>query len=400
VPNRVAQHIQEFLRSLISNGLAGYEGINTFKPMEIMWAPSSLDIEITNRCNLQCKYCSHFTSAGDVEEDLPKEEWLAFFEELSGCLVTSVTLSGGEPFIREDFPDIIEGVVRNRMSFTILSNGTLISDEMAAYLASTERCDGVQISIDGSVPIIHDAFRGSGNFIKAIEGIERLRKNEVSVSVRVTIHRQNVHDLEDVARLLLEDIGLPSFSTNSAAYLGLCRRNSEQIQLTAEETSLAMETLLRLNQKYKDRVSAQAGPLANAHMWMEMEKARAEKKKIIPGRGYLTGCGGTMSKMAVRADGVMVPCNQLNHIELGRINEDRLLEVWQNHHELYRLRNRYKIPLTEFDLCKECEYVLYCTGNCPATAYTISGEVNRPSIDGCLKTFLDDGGRLPDGKLF
>ena len=58
------------------------------------------------------------------------------------------------------------------MRFDILSNGTLITDEMAAFLASTGRCDGIQVSIDGSIPMTHDVFRGEGNFLKAIRGIE------------------------------------------------------------------------------------------------------------------------------------------------------------------------------------------------------------------------------------
>jgi SynChlorMet cassette radical SAM/SPASM protein ScmE len=116
----------------------------------------------------------------------------------------------------------------------------LITDEMAAFLASTGRCDGVQISIDGSMPATHDVFRGKGNFLRAIQGIRTLQKHHVHVSVRVTIHRQNVNDLEGIARLLLEEIGLPGFSTNSASFMGLCRRNAEQVQLTVAEHSLAM----------------------------------------------------------------------------------------------------------------------------------------------------------------
>jgi len=211
-----------------------------------MKTPRSVDLDVTNRCNLRCKYCYHFTSAGDVGKDLPVEEWLEFFEELTRCAVTNVTIAGGEPFYREDLKELIDGVVRNRLRFNLLSNGTLITDEIAAYLASTGRCDGVQVSIDGSIPITHDSFRGKGNFVKAMSGIRTLLKHKLSVPIRVTIHRKNVHDLEGVARLLLEEIGLPSFSTNSAGYMGLCQQNTEQVQLTAEEFSLAMETLLKL----------------------------------------------------------------------------------------------------------------------------------------------------------
>jgi SynChlorMet cassette radical SAM/SPASM protein ScmE len=309
----------------------------------------------------------------------------------------NVTVGGGEPFCRKDLPALFEGIVRNRMRFNILSNGTLITDEIAAFLASTGRCDGVQVSIDGSVPTTHDACRGEGNFLKAMQGIQSLLKSNVPVSVRVTIHKENVRDLENVSRLLLEEVGLSSFSTNAASYMGLCRQNTDQVQLNVEERSLAMDTLLKLAKKYNGRISASAGPLAEGRNWLEMEKACQEGKEGIPGRGYLTSCNGPMSHMAVRADGVMVPCGQMSHIELGRINRDNFQEVWQEHHELKRLRERHKISLNEFEFCQGCAYINYCTGNCPALAYTIIGKEDHPSPDACLRRFLDAGGRLPEG---
>jgi SynChlorMet cassette radical SAM/SPASM protein ScmE len=365
--------------------------------MRLMKTPRSVDLSISNRCNLQCTYCSHFTGAGDVGQDLPKEVWLQFFEELNRCAVMNVTIGGGEPFCRKDLPDLVEGIVRNRMRFNILSNGTLITYEMAAFLAATGRCDGVQVSIDGSVPTTHDACRGKGNFLKAMQGIKSLQDHNVPVFVRVTIHKHNVRDLENVARFLLEEVGLPSFSTNAASYMGLCRKNTDQIQLTAEERSLAMATLLKLDRKYNGRISATAGPLAEGKDWLEMEKARRDRKQDIQGRGCLSGCNGPMNTLAVRADGVMVPCGQMSHIELGRINTDNLQEVWQEHSELKRLRERQNIPLKNFQFCQGCEYIPYCTGNCPALAYTILGKDDHPSPDACLKLFLEAGGGLPEG---
>ena len=362
-----------------------------------MKTPRSVDLSITNRCNLHCTYCSHFTGAGDVDQDLPKEEWLQFFKELNRCAVMNVTLEGGEPFCRSDLRELIEGIVLNRMRFNILSNGTLISDGVAAFLASTGRCDGVQVSIDGSVSTTHDACRGEGNFLKAMQGIKSLQNHNVPVSVRVTIHKHNVRDLENIAKLLLKEVGLPSFSTNAASYMGLCRQNTGQIQLTAEERSLAMETLLELEEKYNGRISATAGPLAEVRNWLEMEKALHEGLESYSGGGHLTGCTGPISQMSVRADGMMVPCGQMSHIELGRINSNNLQEIWQEHPILEKLRGRHKIPLKDFEFCQGCEYVNYCTGNCPALAYTILGKENHPSPDACLKRFLKAGGRLPEG---
>jgi MoaA/NifB/PqqE/SkfB family radical SAM enzyme len=82
------------------------------------------------------------------------------------------------------------------------------------------------------MPESHDAMRGRGSFERAVEGLLALLRNGVPAAVRVTIHRRNVHDLEAIARLLLEDIGLSSFGTNSASAMGLCRKNAELVPVT------------------------------------------------------------------------------------------------------------------------------------------------------------------------
>ncbi|MBN2199963.1 MAG: SynChlorMet cassette radical SAM/SPASM protein ScmE [Candidatus Aminicenantes bacterium] len=364
-----------------------------------MRTPQSVDIDITDRCNLRCKYCYFYTSPADVKTDLPLEEWLRFFEELNRCAVTEVTLAGGEPFIREDLKEILEGVIRNRMRFSILSNGTLITEDMARFLGSTPRCNYVQVSLDGSEPETHDSCRGKGTFEKAVAGLRLLQKHKVNVAVRVTIHRYNVRDLEATARFLLEDLGLSGFGTNSAGHMGLCQKNMEQVELTTAERELAMKTLLALNKKYGGRISASAGPLAEGRMWSRMERARRQGAAAFPEGGRLTGCGCPFSKISVRTDGVIVPCNMLSHIELGRINRDRLDDVWRNHSELWKMRDRRSIPLSRFEFCRGCPYLDYCTGNCPALAYSLLGVVDHPSPDGCLRKFLDEGGHLPEEEL-
>jgi SynChlorMet cassette radical SAM/SPASM protein ScmE len=363
--------------------------------MRVMRSPSSMEVAITGKCNLRCLYCFHFTSAMDVPQDLPTGEWLTFFEELGRLAVLRITLEGGEPFIRPDFPELIEGIVKNRMRFNILSNGTLITDEMAAFLAATRRCEGVQVSIDGSRPETHDATRGKGNFYKAIEGLEKLKRHDVPAQVRVTINRHNLEDLPAVAALLLDELGLPAFTTNSAEYMGVCRTQTENIQLNAADRSRAMSLLCELQAKYPDRISASAGPLAEARDWGKIIKACSEGREPIAGRGHLVSCGGANIRLGVRCDGVIVPCLLMSHLELGRINQDDLGEVWRNHPELKHIRERHHIPLSDFAFCRDCEFLPYCAGGCPAVAYNRTGQVDHPNPDSCLKRFLEEGGQLP-----
>ncbi len=360
----------------------------------VMRTPRSLMLEITARCNLRCRYCYFFNNPAMVYRDLPTDEWLTFFDELGSLGVMKVTLAGGEPFIREDLPQLVEGIVRNRMRFSFLSNGGLITDETAAFLAGTRRCEYVQVSVDGSCAKIHDSCRGQGSFDGAIRGIQILERHRIFVAVRVTIHRNNVHDLENIAHFLLDELGLPDFGTNAAGYMGSCCVNSDDLLLNMEERNEAMATLSQLSAKYPGRISSQAGPLTDGIMWRRMEEARAQGKPAFYNGGHLTGCGCTSNKIAIRADGAIVPCNMLSHIELGRINRDSLADIWQNSPALNQLRTRHTIPLSEFEFCAGCPYTPYCTGNCPGLAYTLTGKVDHPSPDACFRRFLQEGGVL------
>lgn len=361
----------------------------------VMRAPRDLDIEITARCNLRCRYCYFFNNPAVEYRDLPSDEWLKFFDELGSLGVMRVTLAGGEPFIREDLSILLDGIVRNRMRYSFLSNGGLITDGIAEVMARTGRCENVQISVDGSSAKVHDTCRGQGSFDGAIRGIRILQRHGIRVSVRVTIHRHNVHDLENIARFLLEELGLPGFSTNAAGYLGTCCVNADNLLLTVEERKEAIATLLRLTAKYNERISAQAGPLTDGRMWRRMEEARVQDKPAFHNGGRLTACGCPNSKISVRADGVIIPCSMLAHIELGRINRDSLAEIWQNSPPLNQIRNRHAIPLTGFEFCSGCSYIPYCTGNCPGLAYALTGKVDHPSPDACLRRFLEGGGMIP-----
>lgn len=361
----------------------------------VMGTPREVDVDITARCNLRCRYCYFFDEASRTCRDLPTSAWTNFFAECGRAGVMRVTLAGGEPFIREDLPDLLDSVVRNRMRFSLLSNGGLIDDRIASFIAGTGRCDQVQISVDGSRAQTHDVFRGPGAFEGAVRGLRTLQRHRVPVTVRVTIHRHNIAELGEIARFLLDELEVPAISTNAAGFLGSCRSSAAEVLLTPDQRSRAMVLLRDLTELYPGRIAAQAGPLAEGRRWTEMERARRVGDASFPDGGHLTGCDCSSSRIAVRPDGTYVPCTMLSAIELGRINEDALIEIWRESPALQRLRRRSGIELAAFVECRTCGYRPYCTGNCPGLAYSLTGEVDRPSPDACLRAFLSEGGTLP-----
>ncbi len=306
----------------------------------------------------------------------------------------SVCLSGGEVFFRGDLWELIDELIANRMRYSILTNGTLVTEKTLSYLdqgSRRQRLDSIQISIDGSCAEVHDQSRGLGSFQRAIRGLRLLKQGGFPVTVRVTINRHNVDDLENIARLLLEEIGVRNISTNDATPVGAGCLNKDTITLTAQQQRQAMAKLSGLASEYHGRISAQAGPLAKCRAFQEMEQARKTGEKTQRWQmGFLTACGGVFSKLAVHHDGIITPCNMIPGLELGRINIDPLSKIWKTHSTLEALRNRHSIPLTEVPECEGCEWIPFCNGSCPGPAYEMTGDFNRANLHDCYRRYLQE----------
>ncbi len=362
----------------------------------IMTVPETVEINLTGKCNLHCRYC-YYNESMEKASDLSTDKWLGFFEELGSIGVRKVRLSGGEPFIRKDFFILVDSIIKNKMRYSILTNGTLIDDLTLAEFAKGKRrlrLDSIQISIDGSKAEIHDKSRPPQSFDKALQNLRLLKQHNFPVTVRVTINRHNFDDLENIATLLIDDVGLDGFSTNEADYQGSARCQGQDIILTVEERKQAMASLVALNKKYDGRVSAQAGPLARASMMEEVNERIARGEKNMPGRGKLCSCGGVFTKIAVLHDGTFVPCDMLPNLVMGRIGETSLEEAWQTHPNINLVRERRKIPLSELEECRDCPYSGFCTGGCPGSVMAKTGKLNGIDPLVCYRRYLEEEAHL------
>jgi len=104
-----------------------------------------------------------------------------------------VTLTGGEALSRRDFFELVDGVIANRMRYSVLSNGTLITGKTIAEFQTgkrRQRLDSIQLSIDGSSSEIHDHSRPN-SFDRAVRGLNLLKEAGFPVTVRITINRFN-----------------------------------------------------------------------------------------------------------------------------------------------------------------------------------------------------------------
>jgi SynChlorMet cassette radical SAM/SPASM protein ScmE len=351
--------------------------------------PKSLDLSLTGRCNLKCRYC-FYADEMTALSDMPAERWHALFEELGRLGVQNVCLSGGEVFTRPDLFELIDGVIANKMRYSVLTNGTLITEDTLKAFEKVKRrlrLASIQVSIDGSCAEIHDKSRPPKSFDRALRGLRLLKQANFPVAVRVTVNRANVNDLPNVARLLLEDVGLSGFSTNEADQMGSARCYGDSTVLTRSERKRAMETLARLSKEYGGRINATAGPLATASQFAEIEEALAQGKTGARGRGTLCSCGGVFSKLAILHDGTIVPCNMLPKLVMGVFGHQSLAEVWRNSPAINVVRYRRQIPMLSLSTCKGCSYAGFCSGGCPSSVMAKFGRLNARDHLACYRIF-------------
>lgn len=377
--------------------ITGRKMSDTNNGMGIMLTPRNVDIAVTGKCNLSCAYCFYadeMTSRGD----LTTVQWLDFFKVLGEAGVMSVCLTGGEALSRPDFFELVDGVIANRMRYNILSNGTLITEKTLAEFEKgkrRQRLDSIQISIDGSSEEIHNHSRPN-SFSRAIRGLRLLKGAGFPLSVRVTINRYNYLDLENTARLLLEEVGLSGFSTNEAYPCGATNRYEDEIMLNVAQRREVMEILTRLNEKYQDRINATAGPLALVKQECEIHEAQMNGKTTIPGRGRLSACGGVFEKLAILHDGTIVPCHVISDLHLGNILKDDIVEIWQRHPLMNQLRHRQEIWLDALEPCKDCGYKGYCTAGCPGGAFFLNGDFNSRNPMDCYRILTGEEAYSPN----
>lgn len=352
--------------------------------------PKSVSISITGACNLHCRYC-FYNNEMERLKDLNTEQWLSFFETLRDLSVMDVSLTGGEAFLRPDLFELIDGIIQNHMRYNILSNGTLIDEKVIEALHQgkrRQRLDYIQVSIDGSRAEVHNLSRPD-SFDGALRGLKLLRRHGLPTVVRVTINKHNLHDLENLAALLLDEIGLGSFGTNDAMPIGSGCRSEWEVSLNQQEKLEAMRIMKGLKERYGNRITASAGPLAKLKMYDEMDRARrGEKVETDWKMGYLSACGCIYQKIDILHDGTIVPCCMLPGLPLGNILSDSLLEIWQTHPILDAMRNRRSIPMKEVKGCEHCEWNAYCNGSCPGMAHQLTGDFNRANPEDCLRAFL------------
>ena len=195
---RIREEDKEFIRFCLSENLIALSETPLQRKVSLNPSPIPslryLELQMTDRCNLQCRHCYIGEGSHQDLSKKPIQRVLEEFEEIQGL---RLLISGGEPLLHPHFWEINDILRNYAFRSILLSNGTLITKEVAKKL----RVHEVQVSLDG-MEEGHESLRGKGTFEKAMAAIDHLQQANLRVSVATMIHRKNLSEFDQLAFLL------------------------------------------------------------------------------------------------------------------------------------------------------------------------------------------------------
>ncbi len=330
---------------------------------ETRYAPPSLLFQwhITERCNLRCAHCYQDNYARD---ELSFENLLTVLVQYKTLLATlserrgkrlhaHITVTGGEPFARRDFLDLLEILAAHRklFSFAILTNGTFIDAQMAQRLRQLAP-RFVQVSIEGT-EATHDRIRGKGNFAQTVAAIKQLLCSRIRTMISFTAHRQNFREFPAVAQLG-QQLKVNRVWADRLIPWGSGAQLREQVMTPAET-----QTFFELMKNARDK-----------RVWFnrtDIAMHRALQFLVGDGQPYHCTAGDTL--LTVQPNGDLYPCRRMP-IKVGNLLETSLLELYDNSPLLRQLRDPEQIS----EDCQDCFYAKLCRGGLKCLSYAVAGD--------------------------
>ncbi|MFO7625812.1 MAG: radical SAM protein [Candidatus Fermentibacteraceae bacterium] len=339
---------------------------------EITLAPRSVTVLITGRCNLSCTHCG-VRPPGD---DLPLTTWEKILDRLLDAKVLELVVSGGEPLARRDFGDFTGMISEKPFRFSLNTNATLLTTETASLLKRAgPRLALIMAGLDGPDAATHDALRGKGVFSRAVEGIRRAVGAGLPVIINCTVTRLNHDRVIETADFALNDLGVggakftPVLAAQCAVpdgfhgdLAGLVKAGLDLLELGDPRVFGPLPDMARMAGDTLNRRARQTG-----------------------GRAF--SCGGCTGKIAVAADGSVIPCDYLDGFVLGRLPGQTLNEVMASE-KTAEFLSILAARRAENPDCELCEYLDVCPGGCPVNPL-LRGETTGRDELSCLRNLVE-----------
>ena len=331
----------------------------------------------TSECNLSCSHCYSSSGAGRAEDELSTDEAKGLVDQLSsfGCPV--LLLSGGEPLMRRDLPEIAVYATSKKLHAVVSSNGTLIDKAMSGRLAEA-RLSYVGVSIDG-LEATHDSFRRrKGAFNDALRGVRNCLDAGLKAGLRCTISKGNISELPQLFELI-EQERIPRACFYHLVNSGRGEDLRKELP-SREESRFALDQIIdgaaRLHRNgFKAEIltvdNLSDGPYLLMRLIKEGRQEDAEKAlsllKLASGGGSGVGIG------CVGWDGEVYPDQFWRNKPLGNIRSRSFGEIWSDTSSQLMAMLKEKTKHVK-GRCASCRFLELCGGGFRARAEALTGD--------------------------
>ncbi|MEZ4219613.1 MAG: radical SAM protein [Polyangiaceae bacterium] len=321
--------------------------------------------ELTLRCNLSCLHCG--SRAGKPRDDeLNLAEALQLCEDLAALKCRHMTLGGGEPLLRADWPIITEKLVDLGVTVGMVTNGMLWSAQ-TAHTARTVGLESVAFSVDG-FEVAHDHLRHSkGLWRKVLNAIDVSKAAGMNVSVVTTVYERNKDDLEAL-RKLLDEHGVDRWQIQ----LGTTTGNFSDHRDLALQPEQLLDLVPRIAAMCRDGRKPKVYVGHDVGYYGEPEERLRDPNDPIP---VWTGCPAGCSIIGIESNGNIKGCLSLpsarNGEDLfveGNLRQKSLEEIWKAEDAFAYNRKFTTEQLSGF--CRTCDYAEICRGGCTWTKFS------------------------------
>jgi len=271
---------------------------------------SGITFFITTKCNSKCKHCFYWKSL-NKNEDLSLEEIekiLSKFYNLS-----EVLLSGGEPFIRKDFPQIIDLIVKytNPRLISIPTNCLMEEKVVKDMELTLKKYPNVDFAIDCSLDGLearHDFLRGiKGNFKKSVHFIKtmnELRKkysNFKFLTVNTVITKENMNELPPLVELVKTlDLSDHFFDLIRGEHKGLLTLPTQE-ELKKINTLRYNTRIYYNSKKHKSSLKRLYSNLRDRHIIIS-------QMEVLNGEKWPFNCNAGKNDLILESDGSLRIC--------------------------------------------------------------------------------------------
>jgi len=280
-----------------------------------MWLPQNAIIAVTYRCNGRCLTC-------DIWKKKNKKELPSHFYSRLPSSLKDINLTGGEPFLRNDLPDIVRVIKKTcpKAKIIINTNGLLpqIITKASEKIIDAAPNTAIRVSLDGWEDT-HDKIRGiKGSFQKAMVTLQKLKKIPVKdLGISFTLIETNKNQL----------LKLYEFAQKNKLQFSITTATSSEIYFGKNKEKLRP----KVNNILKDNFSLLEKGYYQSFWpkdWFRGWFASSLREYLITGKRPFV-CDADKNFFYLDPEGNIFPCHIKNWL-LGNLQKQTFTQIWQD----------------------------------------------------------------------